>query len=227
MKNPASFPKLPNLLTSAGQVALAYGTLLMLPGYSLFEKPAECLDWTNMVLFSSRVLLLISGWLYVEKASKSKKKATTTSTKKKALSVLSVFLITLAGIFLFHTLAVLFGAPLTEMVEHTWSGSTYISLLLVFPASAVFHTDRNAWNRVFLQTGPENYGERFAYYPMISGVFGAWLGAIVIPLDWDRPWQAWPIPCVLGALLGYTVGICLALIKQDSSPKKLGKLRTE
>ena len=24
---------------------------------------------------------------------------------------------------------------------------------------------------------------------------GAWCGAMVIPLDWDRPWQKWPVPC--------------------------------
>ena len=27
---------------------------------------------------------------------------------------------------------------------------------------------------------------------------GAWMGAIPIPLDWDRPWQRWPVTCVAG-----------------------------
>jgi hypothetical protein len=27
------------------------------------------------------------------------------------------------------------------------------------------------------------------YYPTVGTVVGAWAGAIVIPLDWDRPWQ--------------------------------------
>ncbi|OAD56239.1 Phosphatidylinositol-glycan biosynthesis class F protein [Eufriesea mexicana] len=44
-------------------------------------------------------------------------------------------------------------------------------------------------------------------------LLGTWLGAIVIPLDWDRPWQVWPIPCVLGALLGYTVAHFITLAK--------------
>jgi hypothetical protein len=35
---------------------------------------------------------------------------------------------------------------------------------------------------------------------------GAWCGAMVIPLDWDRPWQKWPIPCVAGAVAGFGVG---------------------
>lgn len=31
--------------------------------------------------------------------------------------------------------------------------------------------------------------------------FGSWAGCIVIPLDWDRPWQAWPIPNVVGSMV--------------------------
>lgn len=27
------------------------------------------------------------------------------------------------------------------------------------------------------------------YYPTVGTIIGAWAGAIVIPLDWDRPWQ--------------------------------------
>ena len=35
---------------------------------------------------------------------------------------------------------------------------------------------------------------------------GAWLGAVPIPLDWDREWQKWPVTIVTGAYMGYTVG---------------------
>lgn len=27
---------------------------------------------------------------------------------------------------------------------------------------------------------------------------GAWIGALPIPLDWDRPWQPWPLTCATG-----------------------------
>uniref|UniRef100_A0A183E2G4 Phosphatidylinositol glycan, class F n=1 Tax=Gongylonema pulchrum TaxID=637853 RepID=A0A183E2G4_9BILA len=40
----------------------------------------------------------------------------------------------------------------------------------------------------------------------LCGIFGAWLGAIALPLDWDRWWQRWPLPCVFGALLGACCG---------------------
>lgn len=35
---------------------------------------------------------------------------------------------------------------------------------------------------------------------------GAWLGAVPIPLDWDREWQKWPVTVVTGAFGGYVVG---------------------
>ena len=34
---------------------------------------------------------------------------------------------------------------------------------------------------------------------------GAWLGAVPLPLDWDRDWQVWPISCCLGAALGHAL----------------------
>lgn len=37
-------------------------------------------------------------------------------------------------------------------------------------------------------------------------ILGAWLGAVPIPLDWDREWQAWPVTVVVGAYVGYAMG---------------------
>nr|XP_054927845.1 uncharacterized protein LOC126533148 isoform X2 [Dermacentor andersoni] len=34
-----------------------------------------------------------------------------------------------------------------------------------------------------------------------GALFGAWLGAIALVLDWDRPWQRWPTPCIVSSLL--------------------------
>ncbi|KAL0490713.1 phosphatidylinositol-glycan biosynthesis class F protein [Acrasis kona] len=35
-----------------------------------------------------------------------------------------------------------------------------------------------------------------------SALVVVWASAFVIPLDWDRPWQLWPICCTYGAILG-------------------------
>ncbi len=34
---------------------------------------------------------------------------------------------------------------------------------------------------------------------------GAWLGAVPIPLDWDREWQKWPVTIVTGAYMGWAM----------------------
>ncbi|CAN0484843.1 unnamed protein product, partial [Scytosiphon promiscuus] len=35
---------------------------------------------------------------------------------------------------------------------------------------------------------------------------GAWLGAIPLCLDWEQPWQEWPLPMCAGGLLGFSAG---------------------
>lgn len=37
-------------------------------------------------------------------------------------------------------------------------------------------------------------------------VLGAWLGAVPIPLDWDREWQKWPVTVITGGFGGYVIG---------------------
>lgn len=37
-------------------------------------------------------------------------------------------------------------------------------------------------------------------------IIGAWSGAVPIPLDWDRAWQAWPVTVVVGAYMGWAAG---------------------
>lgn len=39
-----------------------------------------------------------------------------------------------------------------------------------------------------------------------GGIAGAWLGAVPIPLDWDREWQRWPVTIVVGIVVGYIIG---------------------
>ena len=56
--------------------------------------------------------------------------------------------------------------------------------------------------------------EIFSAYSPIDEVFGgalgcflgAWLGAVPIPLDWDREWQKWPVTIVTGSYAGYAAG---------------------
>lgn len=39
-----------------------------------------------------------------------------------------------------------------------------------------------------------------------GAVIGAWIGSVLLALDWDRPWQAYPLTPAFGMLLGYSIG---------------------
>lgn len=40
----------------------------------------------------------------------------------------------------------------------------------------------------------------------LGACVGSWIGAIPIPLDWDREWQKWPVTIVTGLYVGAVVG---------------------
>lgn len=42
-------------------------------------------------------------------------------------------------------------------------------------------------------------------YNALGTLIGAWSGSVVAPLDWDREWQAYPIPNMVGGLIGFTI----------------------
>ena len=47
--------------------------------------------------------------------------------------------------------------------------------------------------------------------PAHGAVIGAWLGAWPMPLDWERPWQEWPISVTYGSVAGHLIGMAISL----------------
>ncbi|KAF8177657.1 GPI biosynthesis protein family Pig-F-domain-containing protein [Pholiota molesta] len=70
---------------------------------------------------------------------------------------------------------------------------------------------RWTWVRLFAELSPRNGVERALVFPAIGTVLGCWLGIIPIALDWDRPWQAWPLTPAFGAITGYIISSMAAL----------------
>ncbi|KAJ4295032.1 Glycosylphosphatidylinositol (GPI) anchor assembly protein [Kalmusia sp. IMI 367209] len=115
---------------------------------------------------------------------------------------LSLLVSSLAVAPLLTAILVLFGAPLTTHHSHTLLCGAHISFLATLPLVYVHGVDGGKWREIVALLLPidEVYGG------MIGTVFGAWLGAIPIPLDWDREWQKWPVTIVTGAYAGYALG---------------------
>ncbi|XP_077521911.1 phosphatidylinositol glycan anchor biosynthesis class F [Amblyomma americanum] len=123
------------------------------------------------------------------------------------------------SILFFHILAVLFGAPLFEDSHQTLWFGVHMTVVTVLPLIlAGGHTSLGALQRTIVD-------QKFCEVPLDwiqrwgsrGALLGAWLGAIALVLDWDRPWQQWPTPCVVGSLLlrgpGIVVASCI-LVRQ-------------
>lgn len=123
----------------------------------------------------------------------------------KASTILKAIAMLLFSVIIFYIVAVMFGAPLFSSQEQTFMFSLLLTTLVVLPL--LLNVGLNATVSI-LSTA--DVFEKDAFNSVMSiavrfALFGAWLGAVVIPLDWDRPWQEWPIPCSLGALIGHGV----------------------
>ncbi|KAH6642274.1 GPI biosynthesis protein Pig-F [Boeremia exigua] len=115
---------------------------------------------------------------------------------------LSLLLTALASTPLLTAILVLFGAPVTTHQAHTLLAGAHIAVLSTLPLVYVHGVSGETWREAIALLLPidEVYGG------LIGTVLGAWLGAVPIPLDWDREWQKWPVTIVTGAYVGFAIG---------------------
>ncbi|XP_044864874.1 phosphatidylinositol-glycan biosynthesis class F protein [Mauremys mutica] len=111
---------------------------------------------------------------------------------------------------LFHGIIVLYGAPLIESVLETFLFAVLLSTFTTLHCLCMLGPNFQAWIRVFSKNGAMSIWDNSLQITTMCSIVGAWFGAFPIPLDWDRPWQIWPISCSLGATFGYVAGLIIA-----------------
>ncbi|KAG8175428.1 hypothetical protein JTE90_002858 [Oedothorax gibbosus] len=116
----------------------------------------------------------------------------------------SVLVILTVSIIVYHVGAVIFGAPLLESFQSTLYFSVLMTIFTAYPLLwYFFFTDSiTAVLKLLSESKFDSLTENQLHIIIIGTVLGAWIGAIPIPLDWDRPWQTWPITCCIGASIG-------------------------
>ncbi|PGH27609.1 hypothetical protein AJ80_00622 [Polytolypa hystricis UAMH7299] len=120
-------------------------------------------------------------------------------------ALLSLFLPLVLGTPLLSLILILSGAPITTHLPATLLCAAHMSLLAGTSLVYVHGTEGSAWREIFGLARAMD-----AVWGGAVGVgLGAWVGAVPIPLDWDRPWQEYPITIIAGAYIGYIVG-CMA-----------------
>ncbi|KAK8678880.1 hypothetical protein V6N13_144358 [Hibiscus sabdariffa] len=75
------------------------------------------------------------------------------------------------------------------------------------PTACVYGSCWTDWHRIFACTMPKGPLDFMLCLPAHGAVIGAWFGAWPMPLDWEHPWQDWPICVSYGAMAGYVVGM--------------------
>ncbi|KAL9132150.1 MAG: hypothetical protein Q9217_000084 [Psora testacea] len=126
-------------------------------------------------------------------------KTPATSRSKAITATFSLVLALLLAAPLLTAILILFGAPLITHGWHNFLCATHVSLLGVLPLFYVYGVDARMWREISGACLPfdEVWGAT------VGTLVGAWLGAVPIPLDWDRDWQTWPVTIVTGAYLGW------------------------
>ncbi|GFP93847.1 phosphatidylinositol-glycan biosynthesis class f protein [Phtheirospermum japonicum] len=85
-----------------------------------------------------------------------------------------------------------------------------MSVFTFVPAASVYGSSWTDWHRVFAHTKPVGSTDFIICLPAHGAVIGSWFGAWPMPLDWERPWQEWPVCVTYGAILGYLVGMVVS-----------------
>jgi phosphatidylinositol glycan class F len=95
-------------------------------------------------------------------------------------SIFSTLLSLLLGTPLVTFILILFGAPITTHLPHTILCGAHISLLAALPLIYVHGVDKENWRRVGALMLPVDE----VFGASVGTLFGAWAGAVPIPLDW-------------------------------------------
>ncbi len=120
-----------------------------------------------------------------------------------------------------YFITVCMGAPLTQHIYETLLFSTILSTLAIMPCLLyVKHSNPlTVIERLLILKNHKNFYEFVLIWVSHGSIVGAWVSAFVIPLDWDRWYQVWPIPCCFGAVAGAMIGFLISIFKFKSSTK--------
>ncbi|CAE6337596.1 unnamed protein product [Rhizoctonia solani] len=120
-------------------------------------------------------------------------------------------------------LLILFGAPMSSHLIPTAFLAVLLSILTVWTPAYTFglpsltsqtlkaEERRQKWIGLFVEFSARSPVDRAVVFPAIGAIVGCWLGVLPMPLDWDRPWQAWPLTSAYMAIIGHLAGSGVSL----------------
>lgn len=141
---------------------------------------------------------------------------TSTITNRIKDFIKSIFVFVLATLT-FAFVSIILGASVLKNYEETLSLSLVLASLTILPLQMFLGT---RYTMIVLLTNKIELGKLIAEQYLdflitaaIGAILGAWAASVVMPLDWDRPWQVYPIPNVVGAFGGHLLGCAFSIMK--------------
>jgi len=114
------------------------------------------------------------------------------------------FMSYLSAVIVCHLMLILFGAPAFNKWDLTLGFSFALVGWLFFPLTFGLRSSSMLRELLFLSSvESKNVSRTRAKWSVLITILGAWTGAVFIPLDWDKPWQQWPIPCMVTSFVAY------------------------
>jgi phosphatidylinositol glycan class F len=110
----------------------------------------------------------------------------------------------------FFFLAILLGAPLTKKIHETLLWSSVQASVTILPVFLLHGINLEALWRIFVVGVTKSKTERNIRACGGWSVIGSIIGTAAFPLDWDEPWQEYPIPIVVMCVVGFLVGAVLS-----------------
>lgn len=121
----------------------------------------------------------------------------------------------LFGTAMLYVLAVLLGAPVLSLWTETAALCFFCSMAGLMPLMARSRRSLLPTRATLRKPGGiyDHYlRDNPASARTIGTLAGAYLGCVPIPLDWDRPWQRWPVTPYIGACIGLAIGTIVGVI---------------
>ncbi|KAJ2781934.1 Glycosylphosphatidylinositol (GPI) anchor assembly protein [Coemansia javaensis] len=216
------YPIEPNGVELAlGGIASALALAAPRRGLDLYESPAKYLAVSASVLLGYYAILAFADIYCFEapdgsaqqQQQKQRRRRRRLGVGARVRKVGGMCLGTAAAAGVIAAGLVLFGAPLASQHGATLAAAANVALLAVTPAILTLDADPDAWRRALLAGGAKTVPEQWAAGFFWCTMGAAWASAFFIPLDWDRPWQRWPIPIVGGAYLGNLLSLLYVLVR--------------
>lgn len=190
-------------------VCIPFILLLLYYTNNLFNIGKYHTVYVSAVIILAEIIKFLSSSLTFSKDNKNLNKS---CSKLKLKEIFKTIMVIVTSIIIFYLIAVLFGAPLITKCEETLMLSVLVSSLTVIPSCLNVGADETICLLMGRPTNVNLVNDMIVRYIQFT-CLGTWAGAIVIPLDWNRPWQEWPVPCSLGAFTGYTLAHVVTFIK--------------